>query len=167
MGTNFENNLVNSINSFFEENGVNGVAWRHKQARFTDQKLDIFVDTADNGYIGIEHKSVKTSSSNKLYFSQHFSSKDGKHQIETISEFLESSGRTGFLVILLKRGRGKGRQTFIMEWELVQEMYEDDECAGIDLRLLEDMASDSDRVTKLPRVNAEWQVEEVFEELVR
>lgn len=122
--TDFERELVNSFNRFFEEEELNGIAHRKKQHRFSSQLCDVLVDSEhEMFYLAIENKSVKTSSTNKLYFSQHFSnSKDG-HQVERISEFVRKSGRTGFLAVEMKRGRGKPRKAFMVPWRVVDEKY--------------------------------------------
>ncbi len=126
--TEFERELVNAFNQFFEEEGINGFAHRKKQHRFSSQICDVLVDSKhDMFYLAIENKSVKTDSTGKLYFSQHFSSSDGGHQVERISEFLERSGRKGYLAVELKRGRGKPREAYIVPWETVKEKYEDGE----------------------------------------
>jgi hypothetical protein len=67
---------------------------------------------------------VKTSSTNKLYFSQHFSKSDEGHQVERISDFVDRSGRRGFLAVELKRGRGRSRQAYMVPWSSVREAYQ-------------------------------------------
>ena len=122
--TDFERALVNSFNRFFEEEGINGIAHRKKQHRFSSQLCDVLVDSRhEMFYLAIENKSVKTSSTNKLYFSQHFSQSDNGHQVERISDFVERSGRAGFLAVELKRGRGKARKAYMVPWEVVRQAY--------------------------------------------
>lgn len=126
--TDFERALVNAFNKFFEQEDINGIAHRKKQHRFSSQLCDVLVDSKhDMFYLAIENKSVKTSSTNKLYFSQHFSMSDGGHQVARISDFLDRSGRRGFLAVELKRGRGKARKAYMVPWKVVRESFENDE----------------------------------------
>jgi Holliday junction resolvase len=76
-------------------------------------------------YLAIENKSVKTKSTNKLYFSQHFSVSDGGHQVERISDFVDRSGRKGFLAVEFKRGVGRPRKAFLVPWKDVRDRYQD------------------------------------------
>lgn len=123
--TDFERELVNAFNNFFQEEEINGIAHRKKQHRFSSQLCDVLVDSKhDMFYLAIENKSVKTSSTNKLYFTQHFSESDDGHQVDRISNFLDRSGRTGFLAVELKRGRGRARKAFMIPWQIVREKYE-------------------------------------------
>ena len=131
--TDFERELVNAFNSFFDDEEIDGIAHRKKQHRFSSQLCDVLVDSRhEMFYLAIENKSVKTSSTNKLYFSQHFSVSDGGHQVERISDFVDSSGRKGILAVELKRGRGKPRKAYAVPWDVVREKYQNDE-AGLHL----------------------------------
>lgn len=123
--TDFERNLVNSFNEFFKKKQTpKGIAHRKKQHRFTSQLCDILVDSPDkNFYLAIENKSIKEKSNNKLYFSRHFSEAEGKHQVERISDFVNKSGRKGFLSVELKRGRGKSRKAYMIPWKQVKKRY--------------------------------------------
>ncbi|WEL19302.1 hypothetical protein [Candidatus Nanohalococcus occultus] len=126
--TDFERALVNAFNEFFEDEEINGIAHRKKQHRFSSQLCDVLVDSEhDMFYLAIENKSVKTSSTNKLYFSQHFSESKGGHQVARISDFLDRSGRTGFLAVEFKRGVGRPRKAYMVPWEEVRERYENGE----------------------------------------
>jgi Holliday junction resolvase len=128
-----ESELVRAFNDYFIENAVPGIAFRRKQHRFTSQYCDILVDSAhqDHQYLAIEHKSFKTSSSSKLYFSQHFSSEtdedelDSGHQIERISEFEERTGRKAYLAVEVRQGRGKPKKLFFMEWSNLVRFFRD------------------------------------------
>ena len=123
--TDFERALVNSFNEFFDSEEINGIAHRKKQHRFSSQLCDVLVDSEhEMFYLAIENKSVKTSSTNKLYFSQHFSQSKGGHQVERISDFVDRSGRRGFLAVELKRGRGRARKAYMVPWRAVREAYE-------------------------------------------
>lgn len=136
--TEFERELVKAFNQFFEDEEINGIAHRKKQHRFSSQLCDVLVDSEhDMFYLAIENKSVKTSSTNKLYFSQHFSVSDGGHQVERISDFLDKSGRKGLLAVELKRGRGRPREAYIVPWSVIREKYENGE-AGLHLDEIRD-----------------------------
>ncbi len=131
--TDFERELVHAFNNFFEDEGLSGIAHRKKQHRFSSQLCDVLVDSPhDMFYLAIENKSVKTSSTNKLYFSQHFSDTKEGHQVARISDFLDRSGRQGFLAVELKRGRGKSRKAYMVPWKIVRNRFENDE-TGIHL----------------------------------
>lgn len=126
--TEFERELVNAFNSFFEKEDINGIAHRQKQHRFSSQLCDVLVDSKhDTFYLAIENKSIKTSSTNKLYFSQHFSESKNGHQVERITDFLNRSGRKGYLAVELKRGRGRARKAYMVPWEILLEKYESGE----------------------------------------
>lgn len=146
--TDFERALVNSFNDYFEDEDMQGIAHRKKQHRFSSQLCDVLVDSPhETFYLAIENKSIKESSTNKLYFSQHFSVSDNGHQIERITDFLNRSGRTGFLAVEIKRGRGKARQAYMVPWNYLLEMYESDE-AGVpieDIRRFPEIFRDSAR----------------------
>lgn len=112
----FENDLVNGFNRYFEETDDSredeyrdGLAFRRRQAKGCSQVLDVLVD---NPFIGVECKSVDFRKYKKLYFSSHFS--DG--QIERESEFLGRSGRSGFLAVELRRGRGRKKRFVGVPW---------------------------------------------------
>lgn len=124
--TEFERELVQSFNDFFEKNRVNGIAYRLKQHRFTSQVLDILVDSPiKDHYIGIECKSISTEKgTNTLYFTQHFS-KNREHQVERITKFLQKSGRTGFLAIELRQGSGHAREAHIIPWNSLLKKYQE------------------------------------------
>mgnify|MGYP002762946781 CR=1 FL=1 len=126
--TDFERALVNSFNDFFEDEEIEGIAHRKKQHRFSSQLCDVLVDSPhETFYLAIENKSVKVDSTNKLYFSQHFSSSNGGHQVERISDFIDRSGRRGFLAVEYKRGRGKARKAYMVPWAELRKCYEDGE----------------------------------------
>ena len=131
--TDFERALVNAFNRFFEEEEIEGIAHRKKQHRFSSQLCDVLVDSPhEMFYLAIENKSVKTKSTNKLYFSQHFSMSDEGHQVKRISDFVDRSGRKGFLAVELKRGVGRPRKAFMVPWTDVRERYQGGE-AGFHL----------------------------------
>ena len=124
--TEFERMLVNSLNAYIEENGIKAISYRLKQHRFTPQFLDVLVDSLNPDlYLGIECKSISVDKgANALYFSQHFTvDKNGIHQIERISDYLNRSGRRGFLAIELRLGPGHGREAYIIPWKELEKEY--------------------------------------------
>lgn len=126
--TEFERELVKAFNNFFQEEEISGIAHRKKQHRFSSQLCDVLVDSEhEMFYLAIENKSVKESSTNKLYFSQHFSESDGGHQVDRISDFLDRSGRKGILAVEIKRGRGRPREAYAVPWNIVRERFENGE----------------------------------------
>lgn len=123
--TEFERGLVNAFNEFFEKEEINGIAHRKKQHRFSSQLCDVLVDSEhEMFYLAIENKSIKESSTNKLYFSQHFSESDNGHQVERITDFLNRSGRKGLLAVEIKRGRGRPREAYAVPWRVVKRKYQ-------------------------------------------
>ncbi len=135
--TEFERALVDAFNRFFDATDVSGIAYRRKQHRFSSQFVDVLVDSLHpEFYLAIENKSVKTDATNKLYFSQHFSD-NGTHQVDRITNFLDRSGRTGYLAVEIKRGRGKPRRAFLVPWDSLHDRYTGDE-PGIHLDALEE-----------------------------
>lgn len=124
--TDFEHVLVNSFNAYIEENGIRAISYRLKQHRFTSQFLDVLVDSLNPDlYLGIECKSISVDKgANALYFSQHFTvDKKGIHQIERISDYLNKSGRRGFLAVELRMGAGHGREAYMVPWEDLKKKY--------------------------------------------
>jgi len=124
--TEFERILVNSLNAYIEENGLKAISYRLKQHRFTPQFLDVLVDYLNPDlYMGIECKSISVGKgANALYFSQHFTvDKNGIHQIERISDYLNRSGRRGFLAVELRLGPGHGREAYIIPWKELEKEY--------------------------------------------
>lgn len=136
--TEFERALVKAFNRFFDAAGERGIAYRRKQHRFSSQFVDVLVDSIrPEFYLAIENKSVSTSATNKLYFSQHFSESENGHQVDRISDFLDRSGRTGYLAVEVKRGRGRPRRAFMVPWRELRERWEED-ATGIHIDELEE-----------------------------
>ena len=62
----FEWALVNSLNSFFEKDGIAAIAYRLKQSRFSGQLMDILVDSKiPEYYLAIECKSLDARKTNR------------------------------------------------------------------------------------------------------
>jgi hypothetical protein len=99
---------------------------------------------------------VKTSSTNKLYFSQHFSQTDEGHQVDRITEFVAQSGRRGFLAVELKRGIGVPRQLFMLPWSVVRTAFEAGE-TGIHLDQIQGYP-------QVPRESSEYSVTSLVED---
>lgn len=118
---NFERDVVKSFNLFFD--GKKGVAYRLRQSKYNDQTIDVLVDSPDYGYLCIE---CKTTSSDVLYFSRDFTknTKNQKNQVENITNFIENSGRRGFLFVNFKNINSK--KCYVMDWDLVYRIYIND-----------------------------------------
>jgi hypothetical protein len=124
--TEFERELVNSFNTYIKENGIRAISYRLKQHRFTPQFLDVLVDSLNPDlYLGIECKSISVEKgANALYFTQHFTvDKNGIHQIDRISDYLNRSGRRGFLAVELRLGPGHGREAYMVPWNELKNKY--------------------------------------------
>ncbi len=124
--SNFERELVRSFNNSFSERGIDAIAYRMKQHRFSQQMLDILVDSEDRQYyLGIECKSIAPSKGlSALYFTQHFTvDKKGEHQVEKMDAFIKRSGRRGFLAVELRMGSGKAKAAHFVPWSDVWKRY--------------------------------------------
>ncbi len=120
----FEWELVAALNRFFEAEGIRGVAYRLKQSRYTPQVVDLLVDSPHpRYYLAVECKSLDARKAKTLYFTQHFSTACGVHQIERIDRFIESSGRCGVLAVELRRGAGKPKSAHLIPWPTVMESF--------------------------------------------
>lgn len=158
--TEFERELVKAFNRYFEDSEENGIAYRRKQHRFSSQFVDVLVDSIrPEFYLAIENKSISTSATNKLYFSQHFSESEDGHQVERISRFLRKSGRKGFLAVEVKRGRGHQRKAYLIPWKDLKQKYDAGE-AGVPV-------DDLEGYIPLQRVSDYYTVAPVFEEVGR
>jgi len=155
--SNFERELVKSFNDAFSERGIDAIAYRIKQHRFSQQMLDILVDSSDRQlYLGIECKSISPSKGvTALYFSQHFSvDKKGAHQVEKMHEFIHRSGRTGYLAVELRRGSGKSKVAHFIAWSDVWRRYSTGQ-AGFPIHEIEN-------ITPVIRVDGKYAVENLF-----
>jgi len=118
----FERDIVQSFNRFFEKERIRGFAYRLKQHKYSAQYIDVLVDSLDpRYYLALECKSIRGK---KLYFTQHFHTDKNKiHQIDAISSFLTKTGRSGYLAIEFRFGSGKTREAYLMPWHQVQKFY--------------------------------------------
>jgi len=118
----FEREIVHCLNRYFKTHHIQGFAYRLKQHKFTSQYVDVLVDSLNPSYyLSIECKSIMDK---KLYFSQHFhADKNNVHQVDTISDFLSKTGRTGYLAIEFRHGPGKANEAFLIPWATVTEHF--------------------------------------------
>lgn len=134
----FERKLSNFLNEELDEI----YSYRRKQHRFSSQDIDLLVDSTSGIYKAIECKSKQidvekagkenNSSEAKLYFNQGFSvNQDGEHQIPRITEFLQKTGREGFLAVAYRRGRGRKVHWYCIDWIYVREKYREEDCSGL------------------------------------
>src|SRR5512136_2954425 len=122
--TNFEWALTTALNSFFEREGIQAIAYRLKQSRFASQLVDILVDSRfPEYYLAIECKSLDARKTKSLYFKQHFSSAAGNHQLARETEFIIRSGRQGILAVELRHGVGKSRTAHLVPWGQVYQSF--------------------------------------------
>jgi len=121
-GSGFERQFVNKMNDWF--NNKTGIAFRLKQSRFTYQIIDVLVDSGKHGYYAIECKSVKYTKGRPIYFTQYFTTdKHGVSQITRTTDFIKASGRTGILMIEVRRGQGYKNIWYIYPWALVDKKF--------------------------------------------
>ena len=123
--TNFEWALTTSLNSFFEREGIQAVAYRLKQSRFASQLVDILVDSRiPEYYLAIECKSLDARKTKTLYFKQHFSLAAGDHQLARETKFITQSGRQGILAVELRHGAGAARTAHLVPWGEVYQSFQ-------------------------------------------
>lgn len=120
-GSGMERKVVNECNAYLENNGF---AFRLKQSRFTNQIIDCLIDSKKYGYFAIECKSAMYKNGRTIYFSQYFTTnKYGKHQIETISDYIHKSGRKGYIFIEKRKGRGYKNITYAVPWNYLEKLF--------------------------------------------
>ena len=127
----FEREIVHCLNHFFKTHYIQAFAYRLKQSRYTNQPVDVLVDSLNPAYhLSIECKSIIDK---KLYFSQHFPTDKNKvHQVDTISDFITKTGRIGYLAVEFRQGPGKANEGFLIPWPVVVEHYKADKGITID-----------------------------------
>lgn len=118
----FEREVIHCLNRFFKTHHIQGFAYRLKQSRLTSRYVDVLVDSLNPSYyLSIECKSIIDK---KLYFSQHFPlDKNKVHQIDAISDFLDRTGRIGYLAVEFRQGPGKAGEAFLIPWPVVVEHF--------------------------------------------
>lgn len=113
----FESKMVKIFKEYILNNKINAVCYRLKQAKFVSQYCDIVIDSFDKDfYLAIECKSITMKKKKKkleFYFSRYFR----KNQIENFNEFINKSGRKGFLAI------GYYRSISFIPWSFVYNQY--------------------------------------------
>ncbi|HON35006.1 MAG TPA: hypothetical protein PLY52_01690 [Methanothrix sp.] len=130
----FEWAMVNSLNTFFEREGIAAIAYRLRQSHFATQLADILVDSKiPEYYLAIECKSLDARKTRSLYFKQHFSTAAGAHQIERETDFITRSGRQGILAVELRNGAGRSKTAHLIPWGLIFDRYNEGG-AGITLQ---------------------------------
>jgi hypothetical protein len=119
-GQSFERDIVHAFNDYSTNYKVKLIAYRHLQFRYQPQLFDVLVDCRGNElYLALECKSIDANSVDKLYFKKHFTWVKGVCQVVRESDWLNLSGRNGFLVVELRRGRGKRVSAFFVPWRVV------------------------------------------------
>jgi hypothetical protein len=147
----FEWAMAFAFNSFFEENGIEAIAYRLKQSRFASQVMDILVDSRyPEYYLAIECKSLDARNTRSIYFSQHFNSCGGIHQLDRETEFIRRSGRNGILAVELRRGTGKARAAHLVPWSEILRPFQEGE-PGMKVGEIESFPA-------LPRIGGAYQV---------
>jgi hypothetical protein len=122
----FENRVVRLINEdYFSVTGRPGFAYRLKQSRWNTQFIDVLVDAMSRAhYLAIECKSIDPLKTKKFYFSAWTLNRKGKHQVETISDFIEKSQRFGILAAEIRKGRGPTpNHIFLLPWSHVNDLF--------------------------------------------
>ncbi|MCQ2376608.1 MAG: Holliday junction resolvase [Methanocorpusculum sp.] len=121
MKNSFERDMVICMNRYFTEHRMRGFAYRLKQSTYNTQYVDIIVDSREPGYyLAIECKSLLGT---RLSFSSNFhKDKDGVHQIDNISGFIQYTGRDGYLAAEFRGG--KKNEAYLMPWKLVLEYFD-------------------------------------------
>ena len=119
----FEREVVHCFNRFFEARHIRGFAYRLKQHKFSTQYVDVLVDCINPSYYcAVECKSIMDK---KLYFSQHFhSDRKNVHQVDAIADFLNKTGRVGYLAVEF-RSEGKHNEAYLIPWNIVTEHFRD------------------------------------------
>ncbi len=118
----FEREIVQCLNRFFRTKQIQGFAYRPKPQKFPNRYGDVLTDSPDSRYnLLIECTSIIDK---KLYFSQHFhADKQNVHPVDTISDYLAKTGRTGFLAIEFRQEAGNPGEAFLIPWETIVEHF--------------------------------------------
>jgi hypothetical protein len=124
-GQSFERDMVHAFNDYFSRCKIKAIAYRHYQMRYQPQLFDVLVDSRRNElYLAMECKSIDTQSVSCLYFKKHFSWKGEVCQVERESDWLDKTGRNGFLVCECRRGSRKRTTAFFVPWRTVWYCFE-------------------------------------------
>ena len=124
--SNFERELVKSFNVFFNERGID-TAYRMKQHRFSQQMLDVLVDSSDRAlYLGIECKSISPSKgvAGALLHSIFSVDKKGTVRLSLrCRNLLKDLAEIGYLAVELRMGSGKSKTAYFISWPEVWRRY--------------------------------------------
>jgi len=114
----FEREMVGCLNRFFSSHHIPGYAFRPHQRRHDTCPMDVLADSPDPSWcLAIECKSI---GDRKLYFSQHFRvDKDRVHEVDAHSDFLQKTGRSGYLAVEFRQGPGYTSEAFLIPWKVV------------------------------------------------
>lgn len=127
-GQDFERAMVHSFNDYGVLYKTNLVAYRHLQMRYQPQLFDVLVDSNHSEfYLALECKSIDASKDKAVYFTQHFNHAKGVHQIDRESNWLDLSGRRGFLVVELRKYSGNKSECHFIPWGSLLRKYKDGE----------------------------------------
>ena len=124
MKNNFESLLVRSLRHYFDTSYIRAYVERRPQTRYKKQFVDIVIDSPTLGYLAIECKSVKGA---YLNFKSNFHTEQGlnhTHQVETISWYLNKTGRNGYLAV--ESRAPKGNQFSLIPWTDVATRFNSD-----------------------------------------
>ncbi len=127
----FEREVVRCLNRFFKTHHIQAFAYRSREHSSTGRYMNVRVDSPDPSFhLSIECKSIIDR---KLYFSQHFHADRNKvHRVDAISDFLQKTGRTGFLAVEFRQGPGKIGEAFLIPWPVVVGHFRDTRGITID-----------------------------------
>lgn len=170
--TDFERAIVRSFNRYFDSEDhemLSGFAMRDQQSEYQKQVTDVIVFKPD---VFIECKALKTASAGGVGFRSHFNTEDedSKHQIERETEILNKTGFKGALGLELKRGRGKSRKAYLIDWSFLFQRWDDDqEPNSIRFHELEDLCETEEEVEvptaiRIPREGGQYRItSEIYE----
>ncbi len=124
-GQDFERSIVHAFNDYFNLNGIKALAYRRLQTRYQPQVFDVLVDSRGNElYLAIECKRVDSDAYDSIYFSSHFHKGNGKCQIDYETDWLDVTGRNGFLAIESWSPSHRSRKAFLVPWRIVDYHYQ-------------------------------------------
>jgi len=123
-GQDFERSMVHAFNDYANTYDKKLIAYRHIQTRYVPQLFDVHVDSRGNEfYLALECKSLDPNTVDHVYFKKAFNWKDGHCQVERETDWLNLSGRNGFLVVELRGGRGSRTRCFFVPWRIVEKQF--------------------------------------------
>lgn len=99
-GLAFENEIFHYLTEYLSKRNIRGIVYRLPSKMHYDQPIDILLDSAEFGYIGVECKSIKDASlpngKIRLKTLSRVHSEYG-HQFKKEHEFLKAGGRYGIV----------------------------------------------------------------------